>query len=434
MTESHAESSDQGSTGPAAPADGHAPASGAAPAPLTPPDDAAPLLLEAPEPVAPVEPVQATGFLPVVAPERRAQIESQAAQFVRGLDGLNVHAPEFSQKIGQIQALARTEIARSGLGTSRILQERSTSPAGARASGSQATVQVTKALADLRSTVEELTPRDADLSGFEKLVARLPFGRSIRRYFHRFETAQVQLDGIVKSLTAGQDELRKDNASLQQEKRELWATMLKLDEYAYLAQVLDQRVAELAGRARAEGRDEDAGAIESDLLFEVRQRHQDILTQLAVCVQGYMAMDLVRKNNEELVKGVDRAKSTTVFALKTAVIVSQALDTQKLVLDQIDAVNEVTNRTIEQTSELLKQQTGRVHEQAASSGVSVASLQRAFDNVFATLDAIDAFKQQANQSMAQTIGALQTQLDAAKPRLERIRAQEDRDGGSGPAR
>lgn len=401
-------------------------------APLTPPEDASPLSLEAPKPVGPVPPERAAGFLPEVTPERRAQIEAKAAQFVRGLDGLNVHAPEFSQKVGQIQSLARAEIQRSGVGASGLLGESSTSPAGARASGSEATVHVTKALTDLRTTVEELTPRGADLSGFQKLVARLPFGRSMRRYFHRFETAQVQLDGIVKSLTAGQDELRRDNAGLQQEKRELWATMLKLDEYAYLARALDAKVGQLAARARAEGRNEDASTIESDLLFEVRQRHQDILTQLAVCVQGYMAMDLVRRNNQELVKGVDRAKSTTVFALKTAVIVSQALDTQKLVLDQIDAVNDVTDRTIEQTSELLRQQTGRVHQQAASSGVSVASLRRAFDNVFATLEAIDTFKQQANQSMAETVGSLQAQLDAAKPRLERIRTQEQRDGGSGP--
>ena len=57
-------------------------------------------------------------------------------------------------------------------------------------------------------------------------------------------------------------------------------------------------------------------------------------------IQGYLALDMIRKNNLELMKGVDRATTTTVAALRTAVIVAQALNNQKLVLDQI-SVGEV---------------------------------------------------------------------------------------------
>ena len=45
------------------------------------------------------------------------------------------------------------------------------------------------------------------------------------------------------------------------------------------------------------GQDDTVLKLDSDVLFPIRQRHQDILTQLAVSVQGYMAMDLIRKNN-----------------------------------------------------------------------------------------------------------------------------------------
>ena len=71
----------------------------------------------------------------------------------------------------------------------------------------------------------------------------------------------------------------------------------------------------------------------------MRQKRQDLLTQLAVSVQGYLALDLIRRNNVELIKGVDRATTTTISALRTAVIVAQALSDQKLVLDQITALN-----------------------------------------------------------------------------------------------
>ena len=164
--------------------------------------------------------------------------------------------------------------------------------------------------------------------------------------------------------------------------------------------------------------------VRSDALFPVRQRRQDIMTQMAVAVQGYMALDLIRRNNLELIRGVDRAQTTTIAALRTAVIVSQALSRQKLVLDQITALNTVTSNLIESTSEQLKIQGTQINQQAASSTVDVAKLQAAFDNVFATMDAVDTFRAQAIDSMAQTVQALEGQIQRAKPYLERTRQSE----------
>ena len=99
----------------------------------------------------------------------------------------------------------------------------------------------------------------------------------------------------------------------------------------------------------------------------IRQRRQDILTQMAVAVQGYLALDLVKKNNVELIRGVDRAQTTTVAALRTAVIVSQALSQQKIVLDQITALNTTTANVIDATGTMLRVQTAEILKQAAAS-------------------------------------------------------------------
>jgi uncharacterized protein YaaN involved in tellurite resistance len=150
------------------------------------------------------------------------------------------------------------------------------------------------------------------------------------------------------------------------------------------------------------------------------------MTQMAVSVQGYMALDLVRKNNLELIKGVDRAQTTTISALRTAVIVSQALARQKLVLDQITALNTTTSNLIESTSQQLRTQGAEINQQAASSTIDVQKLQAAFDNVFQTMDAIDSFRAQSVDSMAQTVTALQGQIERARPYLERTRRGEGR--------
>jgi uncharacterized protein YaaN involved in tellurite resistance len=296
--------------------------------------------------------------------------------------------------------------------------------AGKGRGGADAQSRVAGSLLELRQTVTELDPNRADLSGAKKVLKFLPGGDKVQRYFAKYESAQTQLNAIIKSLQSGQDELRKDNASIDTEKANMWATMGKLGEYNELAGALDAAVEEKIAQLQAAGDSKKADALKADALFPIRQRRQDIMTQMAVAVQGYMALDLVRKNNLELIKGVDRAQTTTIAALRTAIIVSQALSRQKLVLEQITALNATTSDLIERTSEQLRIQGGQINQQAASSTVEVAKLQAAFDNVFATMDALDTFRAQATDSMAATVQALEGQIQRAKPYLERTRQGE----------
>jgi uncharacterized protein YaaN involved in tellurite resistance len=56
-------------------------------------------------------------------------------------------------------------------------------------------------------------------------------------------------------------------------------------------------------------------------------------------------------------KGVDRASTTTVGALRTAVTVAQAMTNQRLVLDQITALNTTTANIIDSTGKLMRENT-----------------------------------------------------------------------------
>jgi uncharacterized protein YaaN involved in tellurite resistance len=395
--------------------------------PLSPPDASEmALVLKAPDAPDIVVADDAPGMVPVPA-ERQQEIARQARDFVAEVSSLDPRTPEFGAKIEGISALASAEMVQSSGYSTRMLERSSTSVAGAKRSGNSAQITVANTLGDLRSTVEDLTPNEADLGVGRKILGFIPGGNKLAKYFQKYESAQVQLDAIIKSLMSGQDELLKDNASLAGEKVQLWETMQTLSEYAVFAKALDNATVEKIDASRNAGRIEEAQKLEADVLFPIRQRHQDILTQLAVSVQGYLAMDLIRKNNLELIKGVDRARTTTIAALRTAVIVAQALANQKMVLDQIDAINTTTNNMILKTSEMLKDQTVRIHEQASNSGVSVETLQKAFDNVFATMDAIDTFRASAAKNMEGTVSALEDGLQKAKPYLERSKQGEQRE-------
>ena len=102
-----------------------------------------------------------------------------------------------------------------------------------------------------------------------------------------------------------------DNAAIDTERANLWKTMHKLEQMVHISKTLDQRLEDKANELDAT-EPAKAKAIRETALFYTRQRTTDLLTQMAVTVQGYLALDLVKKNNVELVKGVDRASTTTV--------------------------------------------------------------------------------------------------------------------------
>jgi uncharacterized protein YaaN involved in tellurite resistance len=354
----------------------------------------------------------------------RADLRNKAAAFADELAAMDPHSPAFQDKVTDITKMGEREIVASARVSNRMLDRPAQALSSAKGGkGGDAQSRVAGTLLELRQTVTDLDPAKADLKGGRKLLGMIPFGNKLQRYFERYQSAQKQLDAIIKALDSGQDELRKDNAAIEQEKANLWAAMGKLTEYATLAKALDGAVVEKIDALKVSD-PSSAAVLTSDALFPIRQRSQDLLTQLAVSVQGYLALDLVRKNNVELIKGVDRAQTTTVAALRTAVIVAQALANQKLVLDQINALNATTNNMILSTSEMLRQQTGQLQEQASSSSVSVETLQKSFDNVFATMDAIDTYKAKAVESMQTTVTALETQVGRSKTYLERARATE----------
>jgi uncharacterized protein YaaN involved in tellurite resistance len=201
--------------------------------------------------------------------------------------------------------------------------------------------------------------------------------------------------------------------------------MGRLNQYVYIAERLDARLsAQIAELQLSDP--EKAKALSQDVLFYVRQKHQDLLTQLAVSIQSYLAIDIIIKNNIELIKGVDRASTTTISALRTAVIVAQALGNQKLVLDQITALNTTTSQMIQRTSEMLKDNSARIQEQAASSTIGLEQLQAAFANIYSTMDSIDEFKARALDTMAQTIGVLEGEVVKSKEYLDRVAQQDSR--------
>jgi uncharacterized protein YaaN involved in tellurite resistance len=398
--------------------DGNPGAAAAEPTPLAPPDPV--VTLTAPEPPALVLETQAPKMAPPVAAAVRPELDAKVDSFMDALVATQAGSPEFAAQAENVRTMGDAEIRKAAETSNRMLDRPVTAlKEGGLSEGSA----VGRTLLELRRTVEDLDPSQA--TGAKRWLDILPFGDKITDYFRKYQSAQTQLNGILHSLRSGQDELTKDNVALNLEKTNLWAVMGRLNQYIYVAERLDAKIA--ARVAELELSDPDAArTLSQDVLFYVRQKHQDLLTQLAVSIQSYLAIDIIIKNNIELIKGVDRASTTTVSALRTAVIVAQALGNQKLVLDQITALNTTTSGMIQRTSEMLKDNSAAIQEQAASSTIGIEQLQAAFAHIYATMDSIDEFKLKALDNMSATIGVLENEVTKSRSYLDRVQQHDAR--------
>ncbi|WP_411105704.1 toxic anion resistance protein [Streptomyces sp. cmx-4-9] len=390
---------------------------------LTPPEDG-PLVLTAPEPVAPVRREQAAGLVPLQDGVRE-EMARRAGEYVGRLAGIDTRSPEFAQQIGEISALGSADVRSAAQQSNRML-ERAVRSLGS--GGGDAQARVAGSLVELRRTVEDLDPRESPAKGARRLLAKLPGGSRLRDHVAKYASSQATLHAIVGALRAGQDELRRDNAALHTERARLWETMGRLQEYVVLTEALDAAVEQRIAEA-GQGDPQQADALRADVLFPVRQKHQDLLTQLAVCAQGYLAMDVVRRNNDELVKGVDRAATTTVSALRIAVMLASALDHQRRVVEQVEALRGSTEELIRGNAQMLATQSGEVQRIAADPAVGAETLRTAFAQIYRTLDAIDTFKVQATEIMAATVESLTGELQSASAYLARTRTAGLLEGG-----
>jgi uncharacterized protein YaaN involved in tellurite resistance len=378
-------------------------------------DRATTLTLEPPAPLVAVAPQESAGLVPI-DDSQKTQLEAKADQFITELVALDANSPEFGRKVDQLTNMGRKEIADAAGASNRFLDR----PVKAIDSDSG----IGTNLVELRRTVETLDPgKNGALSKPRKLFGLIPFGNNLKNYFQKYQSSQTHISKILGHLASGKDELIKDNAAIDVERANLWKTMGRLEQMIHISKTLDERLEAKAAELDATDPNK-AKAIRETALFYTRQRTTDLLTQMAVTVQGYLALDLVKKNNVELVKGVDRASTTTVAALRTAVTVAQALTNQRLVLEQITALNTTTATMIDRTGELLKSQTAEIHKQAASSTIPLETLQRAFQNIYDTMDAVDKFKLEALGNMKQTVNVLSGEVEKSRGYIARAEGVE----------
>lgn len=282
--------------------------------------------------------------------------------------------------------------------------------------------EVVNGLAQLQTQMKDLDPSGID---FVKKGALGKLFNPIRNYFAKFEKADAIIADTVEALGRGKATLKNDNTTLEIEQLALRDLTKKLGQQVELGMKMDEAITAAVEKAKIENVDEERiKFIEEEVLFPLRQKVMDLQQMQAVNMQGIIAMEIVRRNNKELIRAVDRAESVTVSALRIAVTVASALYNQKIVLEKVNAVNEATNKIIGATAKMLKDQGASIQQQAMETNISVDTLRDAFADTFEALDAVTEYKTKALPQMKTTIAEFKALADEGEKRIQRMEARE----------
>ena len=329
------------------------------------------------------------------------EIEKKAADFVDQL--LSFKAGDVTEQTGRKNAVEQMglDVQKQAAKQSALLRQ----PINKIATKADEGGNVANALIDLKMKVEELDPGKFDFEPgwFGRTMGMIPgVGNPLKRYFTKFESAQTVIAAVMRSLKNGQEELERDNITLVEDQKQMAETGRRLERAIQLGILMDQKIQYKLDR-EIEASDPKHRFISEELLYPLRQRIMDLQQQLAVSQQGYIATEIIMRNNKELIRGVNRSMSVTISALETAATVAMALANQKIVLDKINAVSQTTSDLISGTAARLKTQGADIHKQASSSQLSIESLKSAFVDLKTAMDDVSNFRINALPQMAQSI-------------------------------
>ncbi len=379
---------------------------------------AAPIFqLSAPEVITPVSELAAKTAVPM-SPELKAAVDDQVERFVSALLTEDVQSDAFKTRLDSAFALGREEVSvASSLMQGRLLQRNFVGMEDSSAF---------KAIQDMRGHLDSLNPgKEGDLFQPQKLLGFIPYGNKLQSYFRKYQGASGQLQKSMQQLYAAKDDMQRDVVDLEATRTKLWDAMQKLGGAIHFAETLDAKLHAKVESLKATDAVR-AKALEQEVLFYARQNLQDMLTQQAVCTNGYLVLDVLKKTGREMMNGCTRVATTGMSALAVAQTVARATGNQIKVMDMLTGVNSTIEGLIAETGRQLNTHVDKTAQFAQNPIIGIDKLKEMFDQTFKAMDAMDTFRSKAIDVMGQNNEIIKQQLAKADQYVDRLRQQQAR--------
>lgn len=373
--------------------------------------------LTPPEVIEPVEPAVAKTAVPL-PPAVSAAVEDQVDRFLAGLLTEDLQSESFRAKLDSAFALGREEVSvAASLMQGRFMERNfmgmESSPAF-------------KAIQEMRGHLDALNPgNEGDLFQPQKLLGFIPFGNRLQSYFRKYQSAGAQLQKSMEQLYSARDDMQRDVVEIEATRTKLWDAMQKLAGAIQFAESLDTQLYSKVEALKATD-PQRAKSLEQEVLFYARQNLQDMLTQQAVCTNGYLALDVLKKTGREMMNGCSRVATTGMSALAVAQTVARATGNQIQVMEMLSGVNSTIENLIAETGRQLNTHVDKTTQFAQDPMIGIEKLKEMFDQTFKAMDAMDDFRSKSIAVMGQNNQMMAAEIKRSEQYIDKVRMQQAR--------
>ena len=379
---------------------------------------AIPFVLTPPEVIVPIASTQSSEAVPL-KPETKLAVAQQVDRFVDALVTEDIHSDGFKAKLDSAFRLGKEEASiASGLMTGRFMERNFVGIENSAAY---------KAVQDLRGHLDKLNPgNEGDLFSQQKILGMIPFGNKLQAYFRKYESAGTQLQKSMNQIYAARDDMQRDEVEIESLRAKLWEAMQKLKAAIEFSTQLDTRLAAKVDALKVTD-PERAKAIEQEVLFYARQNLQDMLTQQAVCVNGYLALDVLKRTAREMQNGCTRVATTGMSALAVAQTVARATGNQIQVMEMLKGVSSTIESLIAESGRQLNTHVEKTAEFSTNPLLGIEKIKEMFDQTYKAMDTMDGFRSKAIEAMGKNNQIMQGEIERARTYMDRVRQQQARE-------
>lgn len=116
------------------------------------------------------------------------------------------------------------------------------------------------------------------------------------------------------------------------------------------------------------------------VLEPIEKKLFDLKQMSLVKKQSGIALEVIRNNNKEIIRNIERITDVTFVALNTAIIVAEALYNQKISLKKITELEKGTENLVKNVGRAVKKEEYNIKNSP------VEDLKRAFNDAYSVID------------------------------------------------
>lgn len=190
------------------------------------------------------------------------------------------------------------------------------------------------------------------------------------KYFHKIEQEESYVEEAIRELEKIKDTFKNDNITLQLEMDKLKNVIDKINQEYEKGNELKTKVMHVIEKAKEEGIEENKIIrYRENVLIPLDKRVFDLKQMSIVNEQSYLGLEMIIRNNKEIIRNIERIKNVTMVAFRTAVLVAKSINHQQIVLKKMNTLEGHAENVI-------------------TGANSVFSLKQSFRNVYDVLEEV----------------------------------------------